>query len=55
MKKRKPSRFRASKAVKSAAREVIGSPKASRVIQEKTKREKEKHKATLEKLIEEQA
>jgi hypothetical protein len=53
MKKRKPSRFRASKAVKSAAREVIGSPKPSRVIQEGPKRATEKHKTTLGKLLEE--
>ncbi len=53
MKKRKPSRFRASKAVKAAAREAIGTPKPSRVIPEKTKRGTAKHKPTLGDMLEE--
>jgi hypothetical protein len=53
MKKRKPSRFRASKAVKAAARETIGAPKPSRAIPEKTRRGTAKHKPTLGEMLEE--
>lgn len=52
MPRRKPKRFVASKAVKSAAREVIGSPRASRVLPAK-KKLPDKHKSTLGKLLQE--
>jgi hypothetical protein len=49
--KKKLTPFRATKAVKSLARDVIGSPPATRVVPEKTKRKKEKHKPTLNDLL----
>jgi hypothetical protein len=61
MKKRKQAKFSATKAVKAMAREHVGQPKASRVIETKPKAEREseaetvrgaKHKAKLEALIE---
>jgi hypothetical protein len=54
MKKRKPGRFSAAKAVKANARERVGQPKPGRVIDEnkpKTGR-KAKHKVKAEELIE---
>jgi len=50
--KKKPKRFRAVEAVKSLARERIGTPKASQVVIDRTKK-KEKHKPTLGKLLDE--
>jgi hypothetical protein len=50
-KKRKPTPFRATKAVKSMARDAIGSPPPTRVVPEKTKQTKEKHKPTLSELL----
>jgi len=50
-KKRKPKRFRAVEAVKALAREQIGAPPPSRVVPDRRKREAEKHKRTLEKLL----
>jgi hypothetical protein len=49
--KKKPAPFRAAKAVKSLAREKIGSPPPTRVVPEKTKRVKEKHKPTLREML----
>jgi hypothetical protein len=51
---KKPGVFRATKAVKSIAREKIGSPPPTRVVPEKTKQQKEKHKPTLSKLLNEE-
>jgi hypothetical protein len=54
MKKRKPARFSAAKAVKANARERVGQPKPARVIAEKPKTGREvKHKVRLEELTEE--
>ena len=51
MVKKKKKIFRASKAVKAAARNVIGSPKATVRQQPKTKKKSQKHKATLSDLL----
>jgi len=51
--KKKPKRFRAVEAVKALARERIGSPPPERVADGK-KREKVKHKPTLEELLREE-
>jgi len=53
MKKRKPKPFRATKAVKSAAREQIGMPPPTRRVPDQKKQTAEKHKSTLGKLLEE--
>jgi hypothetical protein len=52
-KRKKPKPFRAVKAVKGAAREKIGQPPAARVVPDKTKKADEKHKLTLDKLLDE--
>ena len=52
--KKKRDVFRASKAVKAAAREKIGSPQPTRVVPERKKKGGEKHKRTLSRLLEEQ-
>jgi hypothetical protein len=54
--KSKPKPFRAVTAVKAAAREKIGIPPAARVVpnRKRKKQEKEKHKPTLGKLLEQQ-
>jgi hypothetical protein len=54
MTKRKVEKFSVTKAVKSNARDQVGQPKASRVIEEKPKTEgrESKHKQSLEDLIE---
>jgi len=53
-KRRKPKPFRAVEAVKAMARERIGAPPASRVVPNKKKKKQsaEKHKPTLEKMLE---
>ncbi len=51
--KRKPKPFRASKAVKAAARENIGAPPPTRVVPQKKKQTSEKHKPTLGQWLEE--
>ena len=51
-KKKKPKRFRAVEAVKAMARERIGTPPASRVIEDRRNRKKEKYKPTFEKMLE---
>jgi hypothetical protein len=52
-KKKKPTPFRASKAVKALARDTIGSPPPTRIVPEKTKQKKEKHKPSLNELLNE--
>jgi len=53
--KHKPKPFRASKAVKAAAREQIGSPQPTRVVPDRKKKEgPQKHKQTLEKLLDQE-
>jgi hypothetical protein len=52
-KKKKPKRFTAVEAVKSMARAQIGEPPASRVVPNRKQKKAEKHKATLEKLLDE--
>jgi hypothetical protein len=48
--KKKVKKFRAVEAVKAMARERIGTPKASRVVIDRKKKE-EKHKPTLGELL----
>jgi hypothetical protein len=50
-KKRKKKRFSATKAVKSLARERVGTPKATRRDPDDKKKSAEKHKPTLRKLL----
>ena len=50
--KKKMKRFRAVEAVKALARERIGTPPGSRVIQDPRNRKKEKYKPTLGKMLE---
>jgi hypothetical protein len=50
MRKKRPKKFRAVEAVKEMARERIGSPKASRIVLDRKKKE-EKHKPTLAKIL----
>ena len=52
--KKKRKRFQAVKAVKELARERIGPPPPTRVVPDRKKRKKEKHKATMQKLLGEQ-
>jgi hypothetical protein len=56
-KKRKPKPFRKEKAVKAAARNVVGTPPPTRAepASPKRKRASEKHKPKLEELIEAEA
>jgi hypothetical protein len=51
MTKRKKKVFRATKAVKAAAREQIGSPPPTRLVPDGKKRADEKHKPTLGKIL----
>jgi hypothetical protein len=52
MRKRKPGRFSVTKAVKANARELVGQPKPSRVVDTEPRTGREaRHKPTLEKLI----
>ena len=50
-KKRKKKRFSATKAVKSLARERVGTPKATRRAPDDKKKSAEKHKVTLGKIL----
>jgi hypothetical protein len=50
--KKRKKRFRAVTAVKELARERVGSPPAGQIVVEK-KKKPEKHKPTLDKLLEE--
>jgi hypothetical protein len=52
MPRKKPKRFRAVEAVKAMARERIGTPPAARVIPDRKKKKKQKHRPTLEDLLE---
>jgi hypothetical protein len=52
-KKKIPKRFTAIEAVKTMARAQIGEPPASRIVPDRKKRRAEKHKPTLEKLLDE--
>jgi hypothetical protein len=52
-KKKKLKRFTAVEAVKTMAREQIGAPRASQVVPNRKKNKTEKHKPTLEKLLDE--
>ena len=55
MKKRKPPRFSATKAVKANARERVGQPKPVRVVEEKPKSGREaKHKKKLEQILQQE-
>jgi len=51
--KKKPAKFSATKAVKAAAREQIGTVPPTRSVPEKTKKTTTKHKPSLNKIIEE--
>jgi hypothetical protein len=51
MRKRKKKVFRATKAVKAAAREQIGSPPPTRLVPDKKRQASEKHKPTLGKML----
>jgi hypothetical protein len=52
MGKRKPTRFSAAKAVKANARERVGQPKASRVVESEPRTGRHaKHKPKLEEVI----
>jgi hypothetical protein len=51
--RKKPKPFRAVQAVKELARERVGAPPAEKVVPHK-KRDQEKHKTTLGKLLEDQ-
>ena len=53
-KKKKPKPFRAVVAVKAAAREQIGSPPPTRRAPDEKKAGKQKHKPTLERLLQEE-
>ena len=50
-KKKKPKAFTAVEAVKAMARAQIGEPPASRVVPDRKRKKSEKHKPTLEKLL----
>jgi hypothetical protein len=52
-KKKKLKRFTAVEAVKTMAREQIGAPPASRIVPNRKKKKTEKHKPTLEKMLDE--
>jgi hypothetical protein len=49
--KKKAKKFRAVTAVKEMARERIGIPRPTQVVPDRKKKKKEKHKATLGKLL----
>ncbi len=52
MPKRKPAKFSAAKAVKANARERVGQPKPSRIVEDKPRSGREiKHKPKLDDLI----
>jgi hypothetical protein len=52
-KKKKIKRFRAVTAVKEMARERIGTPRPTQVVPGPKNSKKEKHKTTMERLLEE--
>jgi len=49
--KKKVKKFRAVTVVKEMARERIGTPRPTQVVPDRKKKRKEKHKATLGKLL----
>jgi hypothetical protein len=51
--RKKPAKFSATKAVKAAAREHIGTVPPTRAVPEKKKKNTTKHKPSLNKVIEE--
>jgi len=54
-KRKKPKTFRAVKAVKAAAREQVGSPRPTRTVPDRKKKQiREKYKPTLNKLLEQE-
>lgn len=56
MTKRKPGRFSAAKAVKANARERVGQPKPSRIVDEKPRTGRSaKHKPKVEDLLRDEA
>jgi hypothetical protein len=52
--KKKPKKFRAVQAVKELARERVGAPPTEKVVPDKRKKDFEKHKPTLGKLLAEE-
>ena len=54
MPRRKKKTFSAAKAVKAAAREHIGAPPPTRSVPAATRKQKEKHKPTLNRLLSEE-
>jgi hypothetical protein len=52
--KRKVKRFRAVNAVKALARERIGTPPPEKIVPDRKKSMKEKHKSTLGNLLEQE-
>ena len=54
-KRKKPKPFRAVDAVKAAARDKIGAPPPTRRVPDAKKERREKHKATLDKLLREES
>jgi hypothetical protein len=52
--RKKPKKFRAVKVVKELARERIGVPPPARVVPDRKLRKTEKHKPSLERLIEQE-
>jgi hypothetical protein len=54
MMKRKPGRFSATKAVKANARERVGQPKPSRVLDKPSTARQTKHKKKLEQIIQQE-
>ncbi|HZR30368.1 MAG TPA: hypothetical protein VFA76_00775 [Terriglobales bacterium] len=54
MARKRKQKFRAVKAVKAAAREHVGMPPPTRRVEQRIKKNLEKHKPTLEKLLEDE-
>jgi hypothetical protein len=55
MRKRKPAKFSATKAVKANARERVGQPKPVRVVDEKPKTGRQsKHKKKLQQILQQE-
>jgi hypothetical protein len=53
MTKRRKKKFSVTKAVKAAAREQVGMPPPTRRVEDASKKEREKHRPSLGKLMEE--
>jgi hypothetical protein len=55
MRKRKPGKFSATKAVKANARERVGQPKPARVVEDKPRTGRgAKHKPSLEQILQQE-